>query len=550
MRKQEATSGMYPSIGMLRPALIFFFKIMQTEWLKFKKYPHIGKPLTSTKDSVWVENYVTNPEKIINHKFTPLLHRVITQRKYRPDESAAKNASGKRIRIAKEPKKRHIYYPSHLDSIIYSYYNNVLTKAYEEYLHDKEYSSVAVAYRKIPKSDVADRNKCNIEFAADAFQFIMNNRHRKLSVIIADITSFFDNLDHRILHKQWKMVMGVEDLPLDHYRIYKNLVDYKYVNEDDLFNRFKHKLIVERYKPNDTSRKELKRKHVSKSFNMRHENVVAYCYANEFFREASDLIRVDKPFNSVIRREQGKSDKKGIPQGTPISATLANIYMLDFDARIYDEVSNPSKNAYYQRYSDDIIIVCDQEDEEFFYNLLRTEIEQKAYLEIQASKTNIYRYELGKNDNLIGGIVKDDVIHTNKQLEYLGFAFDGNKVRAKTSGFSKFYRNMKRSFRRGVHFAKKAHIPSNSLFEGRLYKRFTHVGARRRLKWVADVDSPTGYRRTTMYDWGNFISYLNKANAVMMDINQGDNIAKQSRKVWNKFHKLKKKAYKEIAMRK
>ena len=53
---------------------------MQTEWLKFKKYPHIGKPLTSTKDSVWVENYVTDPEKIINHKFTPLLHRVITQR--------------------------------------------------------------------------------------------------------------------------------------------------------------------------------------------------------------------------------------------------------------------------------------------------------------------------------------------------------------------------------------------------------------------------------------------------------------------------------------
>ena len=47
-------------------------------------------PLTSSKDSVWVENYVTNPEKIINHKFTPLLHRVITQRKFRPDESAAK----------------------------------------------------------------------------------------------------------------------------------------------------------------------------------------------------------------------------------------------------------------------------------------------------------------------------------------------------------------------------------------------------------------------------------------------------------------------------
>ena len=523
---------------------------MQTEWLKFKKYPHIGKPLISSKDSVWVENYVTKPENIIKHKFTPLLHRVITQRKFRPDEGAIKNISGKRVRVAKEPKKRHIYYPSHLDSIIFSYYNSVLTKAYEEYLHDKDYSTVAVAYRKIPKNDISEGNKCNIEFAADAFQFIMDNKHRKISVIVADITSFFDNLDHRLLHKQWKTVIGVDDLPLDHYKIYKNLVNYNYVNENELFNRFKHKLIVERYEPNNTSCKVLKRKHVNKSYNMRNENVVAYCYADEFYREASNLIRVDKPFNSLIRKEQGKPDKKGIPQGTPISATLANIYMLEFDARIYDEVSKPFKNAYYQRYSDDIIIICAQEDEQFFYNLLRTEIEQKAFLDIQTNKTHVYRYELGEGDTLIGGILKDGVIHSNRQLEYLGFAFDGSKVRAKTFGFSKFYRNMKRSFKRGVYFAKKAHIPSDSLFERRLYKRFTHVGARRRLKWIADVSSSTGYRRTAMYDWGNFISYLNKANAVMMNINQGSNIARQYRKVWNKFHKIKKKAYKDIAMRK
>ena len=72
---------------------------------------------------------------------------------------------------------------------------------------------------------------------------------------------------------------------------------------------------------------------------MRRENVVAYCYANEFFQEATDLIRVDKPYNKTIREELDKPDKKGIPQGTPISATLANIYMLDFDARIYEAVS-------------------------------------------------------------------------------------------------------------------------------------------------------------------------------------------------------------------
>lgn len=542
MRKQEATSGMYPLTGMLRPALIFF--IMQADWLKFKKYPHIGKPLTNSKDRVWVENYVTNPHNIIRHKFVPLLHRVLTQRKFRPNESSVKNLSGKRKRFDKGRKERHIFYPSHLDSIIFSYYNSILTQAYEKYLSDKDYASVAVAYRKIPKNDMDEGNKCNIEFAADAFQFIINNKQRKLSVIVADVTSFFDNLNHRLLHTQWKKVLNVEDLPADHYTIYKNLVDYKYVNENELFKRFRHKLIVERYKPNDTSSIELKRKSVNKIYHMRQEKVVAYCYADEFFREATDLIRVDKPFNKTIREKQGKQNKKGIPQGTPISATLANIYMLDFDAKVYEETSN--RNAYYQRYSDDLIIVCDQKDEIFFYDLIREEIEKKAYLDIQESKTHIYRYELDLNNTLIGGIVKGGIVQTNKQLEYLGFVFDRGKVRVKSSGFSKFYRKMKRSFRRGIHFAKKAHIPSNSLFEGRLYKRFTHVGAKRRLKWIADSTSPTGYKRTTIYDWGNFISYLNKANSVMFKINKDNNIAKQYRKVWNKFHILKKQAYKVI----
>lgn len=542
MLKQEATSGMYPLTGMLRPALIFF--IMQADWLKFKKYPHIGKPLTNSKDRVWVENYVTNPHNIIRHKFVPLLHRVLTQRKFRPNESSVKNLSGKRKRFDKGRKERHIFYPSHLDSIIFSYYNSILTQAYEKYLSDKDYASVAVAYRKIPKNDMDEGNKCNIEFAADAFQFIINNKQRRLSVIVADVTSFFDNLNHRLLHTQWKKVLNVEDLPADHYTIYKNLVDYKYVNENELFKRFRHKLIVERYKPNDTSSIELKRKSVNKIYHMRQEKVVAYCYADEFFREATDLIRVDKPFNKTIREKQGKQNKKGIPQGTPISATLANIYMLDFDAKVYEETSN--RNAYYQRYSDDLIIVCDQKDEIFFYDLIREEIEKKAYLDIQESKTHIYRYELDLNNTLIGGIVKGGIVQTNKQLEYLGFVFDRGKVRVKSSGFSKFYRKMKRSFRRGIHFAKKAHIPSNSLFEGRLYKRFTHVGAKRRLKWIADSTSPTGYKRTTIYDWGNFISYLNKANSVMFKINKDNNIAKQYRKVWNKFHILKKQAYKEI----
>ncbi len=523
----------------------------EEDWLKFKKYPHIGRPLTKKRDSGWIVEYVTNPNNITNHKFVPLLHRTLNQRKYRPAKNAPKNEHGKRQRTVGDKKQRHIYFSSHLDSIIFSYYSHLLTKAYEEYLKDKPYGTVAVAYRKIPIGNGKSGNKSNIEFAYEALEFIEKNKNRNLSIIVADVTSFFDNLDHRLLHAQWKRVLGVHNMPDDHYAIYKNLVAKRYVNENELYKRFSHKMMIERFKPHNTSQKELKRKKVSRIYNMRHENVVAFCTTEEFFKEGTDLIRVDKPYNSESRKDRGKEILKGIPQGTPISATLANIYMLDFDERVHESATNPSKNAYYQRYSDDLIIICDQKDEQFFFDMIRNEIEDKAKLDIQPKKTNIYRYQLDKNGDFTGGILGDDGrINRNKQLEYLGFVYDGMKVRVKTSGFSKFYRTMKRSFRRGAHFAKKAHIPSNSLFETRLYKRFTHVGSKRRLKWLPDPASPTGYSPSNQYDWGNFISYLNKANEVMKAINGDDSIKRQYRKVWPKFHEVKKNIYQEIGKKK
>ena len=520
---------------------------MNDDWLKFKRYPHIGRPLTKRKDSKWIKDYVSNSNNITKHKFVPLIHRTITQRKYRPLKDASKNFSGKRVRTVKDKKERHIFFASHLDSIIYGYYSQILTKAYEDFLSDKPYGSVAVAYRKIPIGNGKSGNKSNIEFALEAFEFIEDNKNRNLSIIVADVTSFFDNLDHRLLHSQWKHVLGVEDMAEDHYSVYKNLVSKKYVNENELFNRFKHKLIIERFLPNDTSRKELKRKNIRKIYNIHHENVVAFCDTKEFFDEAVDLIRVEKPFSVKERQKQGKDILKGIPQGTPISATLANIYMLDFDERVYAEVQDHSRNAYYQRYSDDLIIICDQKDEKYFNDLIREEIEIKAKLDIQVKKTNIYRYQRSNNSGVFsGGIVEKGKVNSNKQLEYLGFEYDGLKVRVKTAGFSKFYRTMKRSFKRGAHFAKKDHIPSESLFETRLYKRFTHLGSKRRLKWYSDPSSPTGYSRSLQYDWGNFISYLNKANNVMKIINSDDTIKRQYRKIWNNFHSIKKMTYEEI----
>lgn len=519
---------------------------MTPDWLKFKKYPHIGKPLTKKNDLAWVTEYVLNSKKIEKHKFTPLLHKKIFQRKFRPNADVSKTPSGKRLRSVQDRKVRPIFYASHLDSIIYSYYSHKLVDAYEAYLKNTSFGICSVAYRKIPIVEGKKANKCNIEFAYDTLSFIIENKHRKLTAIVADITSFFDNLDHRILHSKWKNVLNVEDLPKDHYNIYKSLISKRYVHELELFNRFKNNLIAERGIENEPTKIKYRNVSVKKIWNLKKERVVAYCSKEDFFNKGIDLIRAEKPCSHQHKICRNNCTPKGIPQGTPLSAALANIYMLDFDDKVFMETQN--RQAYYQRYSDDMIIICDQEDEEYFYELIRESIEKLTKLEIQEKKTNIYRYSMISN-TFCGGMLKDGVITTHKQLEYLGFVFDGEKVKVKTVGFSKFYRSMKRAFRRGIHFASKSTNKSHNLFESRLYDRFTFKGAKRRLIYKRDLNSESGYKKTKEQYWGNYISYLDKANRVMNPINNDNTIKKQYSKFWSKFGNEMKKAYREIGLK-
>ena len=105
---------------------------------------------------------------------------------------------------------------------------------------------------------------------------------------------------------------------------------------------------------------------------------------------------------------------------------------------------------------------------------------------------------------------------------------------------------MKRAFRRGVHFATKPENKNHNLFEERLYKKLTYKGAKRRLLYKSDPKSETGFSITKEQYWGNYISYLEKANRVMKPINCDETIKKQYSKFWSNFGKEMKKAYKEI----
>lgn len=497
-------------------------------WFKLKKYPHIGLPIT-IEDYSWVKEYIMDEEKIRVHSFLPLIHKCISQRKFRPDKSRTdRTKTKKRFRI-KDKKDRNIYFASHIDSLIFSYYNSLLVEAYENHIKDKTFNDSIVAYRKIPMCLNSESNKCNIDFAKTTFEFIKQNNTKKLTVIVADVTSFFDNLDHKLLKKQWTKILNTSTLPLDHYNVFKALTRIKYIEGEQLFKSYKKTMLVKRGIPNCNKKFEYVRKEILKSHYFKEKKAVSYCEKDEFLKNNLNIIIT-------------KNNTKGIPQGSPISATLANVYMLDFDKKISDKVD--LINGFYQRYSDDLIVVCEQEYEDEIIKTIRENIGDKniANLEIQPKKTKVYRFEI-INHKFIGFEIdeKTKVPNFNKTLEYLGFSYDGQKVLIKSAGFSKFYRSMIKSFKKSDSLARNSKNPDKRIFKSKLFKRFTHKGAKRKLIYRPSKNDKTKYEKSKEYNWGNYISYVAKADNTMSELNNHHSIKRQSRRLWKNFNRLMKK---------
>lgn len=500
-------------------------KTKEHPWIKLKRYPHIGMPY-GRKDIPMLEKYITDEKNIERHSFLPFIHRTIFQRRFRAKTDGSINEkSKKRTRFLDKFKAREIYFASHLDAQIYSYYSYLLADRYEDFISDKSFNDSVVAYRKIAIETEPEKNKCNIDFAYDAFQFIKENKDKELSVIIADVTNFFDSLNHKILKRNWARVWNSgTTLPKDHYNVFKSLTRLRYVNEDLLFRTYKDRIWVQTALLFNPKSFTVKQKPVKYKRFLRDNNAIAFCKKSDFIKQNINLI--------------SKSAKtKGIPQGTALSATLANIYMLDFDEKLYQKIH--AVEGFYQRYSDDLIIVVPKAEEGAILKDLRHLIEEEAQLEIHPKKTKIHHFQM-EGDKFVGYELNEKTrLRKNKSLEYLGFEYDGRKVLIKTAGFSKFNRSMKSSFKRATSLAIYADSTPDKLFKNRLYKRFTHKGAKRRTRREAG-------KVVRVYDWGNFLTYVSKANDKFRGFNGNDAIKKQSRKTWKRFHILMENSIEKI----
>ena len=110
------------------------------EWIKLKRYPHIGLPI-SPRHVASIRKYVETPEKIASHAFMPFIRREMVSHPHSLNPDTNK----------KEPKRkvRELTYASHVDSVIFSYYADRLQHRYEDFVKKNHLDDVVVAYRKI-----------------------------------------------------------------------------------------------------------------------------------------------------------------------------------------------------------------------------------------------------------------------------------------------------------------------------------------------------------------------------------------------------------------
>ncbi len=363
--------------------------------------------------------YICNPGNVATHGFYPFIH-------YEKDMTKYSGKSGIK------PKTRDICYASHIDSCIFQYYSYQLNELYIQRIQADGIFNVPIAYR-------SDLHKSNIFFSKRAIDFIRASK--KSYVMIGDYTHFFDNLDHKYLKKQWCSLLGVEQLPADHYAVYKNITRFCKWELEDL-------LELNGLDDSKSGRKLLNQQSVVLS-------------QNDFHKYRSHI---------------SPKATKGIPQGSPISAMLANVYMLDVDRMISEIVS--SYGGLYMRYSDDFIVVLPTEieaDAKASLLSIMELINNTPGLFLEPEKTQFFHYDNGVLVNC-GAQIHMGSDTRKSTISFLGFTFDGQKVAIRSKTISKYYyklyRKVKTITRNG------GYTPDGKRISGKnLYERYSVKGA-------------------------------------------------------------------------
>lgn len=341
------------------------------------------------------------PAFIKAHSWSPLIHYVKSVRRYKP-------LLGKTV-----PKNRSIMYASHRDACILSKYSYELNVLLEKCYKEEGLDQAVIAYRAL--------GKANYHFSADAAEFA--KQLEPCVVLCFDITGFFDNLDHGILKARLKELLSVTELPEGWYQVYRHVTAFRKVERDALSA---HPILKARIKAKN----------------------------NEPIATIAEVkalgIEVSKNLN-----------KHGIPQGTPISSSFSNLYMLHLDRFMVEACKN--HGALYQRYSDDLIIICKPEGE--------AQLTTALFDCIADHKLTIHPDKCDR-------VVFD--ASNPKSFQYLGFDVSPEGAIIRPSSLSRQWRKLRRNLAKAK--SKKHLLQKNGdpvlVHTKKLRRRFSPIGVR------------------------------------------------------------------------
>lgn len=318
------------------------------------------------------------------------------------------------------PKERPIKYASHRDACIYSWYAKQLNDALDAYYTATNLDDSVIAYRALRRS--------NYDFSADAFRFAAANA--PVVILAFDISKFFDTLDHALLKRRLKAVLGVADLTVDWLKVIRNITRFHFV---DLAELRAHPTFGPRLK--QRSRGRIATVAELKSSNIR--------------------FHVNPEVKAGYRR--------GIPQGTPISAAMSNLYMVEFDAAAKQYCD--TLGAFYRRYSDDILVICKPDCADAAQEKI-LELVGKENLHIECTKTERTRFNTGTT-----------LPQTSKAAQYLGFSLAETGPAIRRTSLARQWRRMKRAFKRTRRTAQAqiAKGRANKAYTKRLRRRFCNI---------------------------------------------------------------------------
>lgn len=420
-----------------------------SSWYRRRGYLHFDLPLGYKK----AKAIVMNAERVACHAFYPFINYTLTAEKITKDPTS--------LRLINKPKERPIAYAAHIDSHIYAYYSKLLTGLYESELKERGLGDVVLAFRSLGKS--------NIDFAYEAFSEI--SAFGNCGVVGLDISGFFDNLDHAILKEKWAAIIGKARLPKDHFNVFKSVTRWSSVNRDELYQAFG----ISKHNPK----------------NGRHR----LCSPEELRKRVRGAGLIRTNFLG-----------KGVPQGSPISALLSNIYMIDFDQEVNEMIS--ALGGRYYRYCDDMLFIVPVG----WQDKVAGEVAKKIKMlkvDINPNKTERRIFE-----NVSGKLLAD------KPLQYLGFLFDGRKITIRSAALARYSERMKR----GVRLAKHTKVKRNrlkiaagrkptKLHKHKLYNKYSHLGQRNFIRYglrAAEVMSSDAIRNQLKPLWNRLKEEIEK----------------------------------------